>query len=276
MRRSIFIIALCVGVADFINAQENTNIDTNNIAHLQQQDLGEAYKYWSDLLSGWSVGLNYGLTQFNGDIKSESFISKTEINSMLIVYADKKINNLINLNTQFGIGRLNGSRLDHTYSISETTTSEVHDPYANYEGQGEKFSAEIYEIAIVSKIDLQEVYIYFKPYFQRKKNIHFYFNLGYGEVLYTSMKRNIQSGTYIYAIGYDDLNENYESYNRVVRSALFVYGASIEYNISENISLELSTVSRLSFTDHLDASGMKSIPLNDSYRVMSFGMKYIF
>jgi len=230
-----------------------------------------------ELSEGWGAGLNYGITQFNGDIKSNGLINSTEINSILIFSIEKSVNNIINLNAQLGIGKLNGSRNHDTYVLSETTNN-LNDPYKNYEDKGVKFSSDIYEILVVSKIDLEEAYIYFRPYFRKRKNIHFYYNLGYGEILYTSMKRNMESGTYIYAYGYDDLNGNYESYKKMVKSKLFIYGFSVEYNINKNINLELSSVSRLSFSDHLDATEIKRgvFTSNDSYRVISLGVKYIF
>jgi hypothetical protein len=230
-----------------------------------------------ELSEGWGAGLNYGITQFNGDIKSNGLYVDGAINSILIFSIEKSINNSINLNAHIGLGGLNGSRRHDTYVLSETTNN-LNDPYKNYEGNGVKFSSDIYEIAVISKIDLEEVYLYFRPYFRKRENIHFYYNLGYGEILYKSMKRNMESGTYIYAYGYDDLNGNYESYKKLVKSKLFIYGFSVEYNINKNINLELSSVSRLSFTDHLDATEIKRgfFTSNDLYRVISLGMKYIF
>jgi hypothetical protein len=227
------------------------------------------------LLDDWRVGIDFGITQFKGDIKQSSMLSKSEINTIGLFSLEKRINSIINVYGQLGKGKLNGSRRHDTYVISETT-NDLNNPWDKYEENGVKFSSDIYEIAVVSKIDLEELYIYFRPFFHKRKNIHFYYNLGYGEILYTSMKRNMESGTYIYAYGYDDLNGNYESYKKLVKSKLFIYGFSVEYNINKNINLELSSVSRLSFTDHLDATEIKRgvFTSNDSYRVISFGIKY--
>jgi hypothetical protein len=225
------------------------------------------------LLDDWRVGIDFGITQFKGDIKQSSMLSKSEINTIGLFSLEKRINSIINVYGQLGKGELNGYRNHSSYSISETTNN-LHDPYNNYEGGGEKFVANIFEMEVVSKIDLEELYMYFRPYFHKRKSLHFYYNIGYGLVFFESIKRNQESNSYIYAYGYDDLGGSYEKYLDRVKSKIFIYGLSIEYDLYEKINLELSSIVRLSFTDYLDASLMNSLSSNDSYRVISFGIKY--
>lgn len=228
---------------------------------------------FNHLLDDWRVGIDFGITQFKGDIKQSRIFSKSEINTIRLFSVEKKISSIINVYGQLGKGELNGYRNHSSYSISETTNN-LHDPYNNYEGGGEKFVANIFELKLVSKIDLEELYMYFRPHFLKRKSLDFYYNIGYGLVFFESIKRNQESNSYIYAYGYDDLGANYEKYLDSVKSKIFIYGLSIEYNLYEKINLELSSIVRLSFTDYLDASLMNSLPSNDSYRVISFGIKY--
>ena len=58
------------------------------------------------------------------------------------------------------------------------------------------------------------------------------------------------------------------------KKKILIYGLSVEYNIYKKFNIELSSIKRLAFTDYLDASLMKSIPSNDSYRVILLGLKY--
>ena len=225
------------------------------------------------LLDDWRVGIDFGITQFKGDIKQSRLLSKTEINTIALFSLEKRINSIINVYGQLGKGELNGYRNHSSYSISETTNN-LHDPYNNYEGGGEKFVANIFEMEVVSKIDLKELYMYFRSDFHKRKSLNFYYNIGYGLVFFESIKRNQESNSYIYAYGYDDLDGRYETNLDRVKSKIFIYGLSIEYDLYEKINLELSSIVRLSFTDYLDASLMNSLTSNDSYRVIAFGIKY--
>ena len=221
----------------------------------------------------FSIGLNYGVTQFRGDIKGESFFIKSSIGKMYSFFLLKKINDLVSVNLQVGKGDLSGEREHHSYSIS-STTSNLYNPYYNYENKGEKFECSIIESNIIFKFDLQEIAQYFLPAYKSHHKFNFLYDLGFGMIAFESMKRNLESDTYIYAYGYDDLEGDFETFDKLIKGNVLLYGVSAEYKILNNFDLVLSSVKRLAFTDFLDSSEMKSVPSNDSYRVVSFGLKY--
>ena len=274
-KKRFFFVVFLLSCCSFIFAQDNA---ISNAINKQNTQVGKTNAIHSDnqffyLLEGWSVGFNYGLTQFDGDIRNNGLFEKSSIASIYSLNLTKSINKLIGVSFQISNGKLLGERLDDSYSLSQTTNN-LYDPYRNYEGNGERFENNFYEIEVIAKFDMQEMYLFFNPNFLAKSNFHFHYNIGYGEIFFNSMKRNLESGTYIYAYGYDDLEGSYETQMKMARAKILIYGLSVEYNIYKKFNIELSSIKRLAFTDYLDASLMKSIPSNDSYRVILLGLKY--
>ena len=274
-KKSALLVVVLLCCFNLTFAQDTAISNAINISNTQVEktDTISSDNQFLSLWKGWSVGFNYGLTQFDGDIRNKGLFEKSSMASIYSLNFTKSINKLIGVSFQISNGKLLGERLDDSYSLSQTTNN-LYDPYRNYEGNGERFENNFYEIEVLAKFDVEEIYLFFNSNYLAKSNFQFHYNIGYGEIIFESLKRNIESGTYIYAYGYDDLGDGYESQIKMTKAKILIYGLSIEYNIYKKFNIELSSIKRLAFTDYLDASLMKSIPSNDSYRVILLGLKY--
>ena len=225
---------------------------------------------------GWAIGLNYGLTQFRGDIKESGFLESSSFSNSYSLEIEKQINPLLRISTEVVIGNLGGLRYNNSYTISKTLM-QIDDPYENYEKIGERFENNFVEYDLKFCVDVESLIKKHYPRYKDKKKISIFYNFGIGINLFKSVKQNLDTDTYIYAYGYDDVNENFlEMNNRRVRNRVLQYGASIRYSVMKNMDIKCSSIMRLSNSDYLDSSSMNSQPQNDRFRIISFGITYDF
>jgi len=225
---------------------------------------------------GWAIGLNYGLTQFRGDIKESGFLESSSFSNSYSLEIEKKINPLLRISTEVVIGNLGGLRYNNSYNISKTLM-QIDDPYENYEEIGERFENNFVEYDLKFRIDVESLIKKHYPRYKEKKKISIFYNFGIGINLFRSVKQNLDTDTYIYAYGYDDVNVNFlEMNNRRVRNRVLQYGVSLSYSVMKNMDIKCSSIMRLSDSDYLDSSSMSSQPKNDRFRVISFGINYNF
>ena len=225
---------------------------------------------------GWAIGLNYGLTQFRGDIKESGFLESSSFSNSYSLEIEKQINPLLRISTEVVIGNLGGLRYNNSYTISKTLM-QIDDPYENYEKIGERFENNFVEYDLKFCVDVESLIKKHYPRYKDKKKISIFYNFGIGINLFKSVKQNLDTDTYIYAYGYDDVNGNFlEMNNRRVRNRVLQYGASIRYSVMKNMDIKCSSIMRLSNSDYLDSSSMNSQPQNDRFRIISFGITYDF
>ena len=301
----LFVGLLCF--SSFIFAKKSTNILTSKIKTslgaidevFQASAIGSQYlnstltaepaildaeiKFINNIIKGllpfskgWAIGLNYGLTQFRGDIKESGFLESSSFSNSYSLEIEKQINPLLRISTEVVIGNLGGLRYNNSYTISKTLM-QIDDPYENYEKIGERFENNFVEYDLKFCIDVESLIKKHYPRYKDKKKISIFYNFGIGINLFKSVKQNLDTDTYIYAYGYDDVNGNFlEMNNRRVRNRVLQYGVSLSYSVMKNMDIKCSSIMRLSDSDYLDSSSMSSQPKNDRFRVISFGINYNF
>ena len=304
IRTLLFVGLLCF--SSFIFAEKSSNILTSKIKTslgaidevFQASAIGSQYlnstltaepaildteiKFINNIIKGllpfskgWAIGLNYGLTQFRGDIKESGFLESSSFSNSYSLEIEKQINPLFRISTEVVIGNLGGLRYN-SYTISKTLM-QIDDPYENYEKIGERFENNFVEYDLKFCIDVESLIKKHYPRYKDKKKISIFYNFGIGINLFKSVKQNLDTDTYIYAYGYDDVNGNFlEMNNRRVRNRVLQYGASIRYSVMKNMDIKCSSIMRLSNSDYLDSSSMNSQPQNDRFRIISFGITYDF
>ena len=305
IRTILFVGLLCF--SSFIFAEKSSNILTSKIKTslgaidevFQASAIGSQYlnstltsepaildaeiKFINNIIKGllpfskgWAIGLNYGLTQFGGDIKESGFLESSSFSNSYSLEIEKQINPLLRISTEVVIGNLGGLRYNNSYTISKTLM-QIDDPYENYEKIGERFENNFVEYDLKFCVDVESLIKKHYPRYKDKKKISIFYNFGIGINLFKSVKQNLDTDTYIYAYGYDDVNGNFlEMNNRRVRNRVLQYGASIRYSVMKNMDIKCSSIMRLSDSDYLDSSSMSSQPKNDRFRVISFGINYNF
>ena len=195
----------------------------------------------------------------------------------------KNINNFFSVSSEMLFGNLKGSKRNEAYLISDDPPDPLYDPYDLNEGLGEKFTADYLEIDLITSINLERVYEYYYSRYRRYRyydnnNFDIYFNIGFGMASFESIKRNIDSDSYIYAYGYDDqettqnITERKESLFERPRAGVFCYGYSVTFSTDPKVSWRLSLLERLVDTDFLDASFMNKN--YDKFRSISLGLDY--
>ena len=305
IRTFLFVGLLCF--SSFIFAEKSSNILTSKIKTslgaidevFQASAIGSQYlnstltaepaildaeiKFINNIIKGllpfskgWAIGLNYGLTQFRGDIKESGFLESSSFSNSYSLEIEKQINPLLRISTEVVIGNLGGLRYNNSYTISKTLM-QIDDPYENYEKIGERFENNFVEYDLKFCVDVESLIKKHYPRYKDKKKISIFYNFGIGINLFKSVKQNLDTDTYIYAYGYDDVNGNFlEMNNRRVRNRVLQYGASIRYSVMKNMDIKCSSIMRLSNSDYLDSSSMNSQPQNDRFRIISFGITYDF
>ena len=305
IRTILFVGLLCF--SSFIFAEKSSNILTSKIKTslgaidevFQASAIGSQYlnstltaepaildaeiKFINNIIKGllpfskgWAIGLNYGLTQFRGDIKESGFLESSSFSNSYSLEIEKQINPLLRISTEVVIGNLGGMRYNNSYTISKTLM-QIDDPYENYEKIGERFENNFVEYDLKFCVDVESLIKKHYPRYKDKKKISIFYNFGIGINLFKSVKQNLDTDTYIYAYGYDDVNGNFlEMNNRRVRNRVLQYGASIRYSVMKNMDIKCSSIMRLSNSDYLDSSSMNSQPQNDRFRIISFGITYDF
>jgi len=305
IRTLLFVGLLCF--SSFIFAEKSSNILTSKIKTslgaidevFQASAIGSQYlnstltsepaildaeiKFINNIIKGllpfskgWAIGLNYGLTQFRGDIKESGFLESSSFSNSYSLEIEKQINPLLRISTEVVIGNLGGLRYNNSYTISKTLM-QIDDPYENYEKIGERFENNFVEYDLKFCVDVESLIKKHYPRYKDKKKISIFYNFGIGINLFKSVKQNLDTDTYIYAYGYDDVNGNFlEMNNRRVRNRVLQYGASIRYSVMKNMDIKCSSIMRLSNSDYLDSSSMNSQPQNDRFRIISFGITYDF
>ena len=190
-------------ISNSINSQ-NILISNTEIKHINSS-IKDIIPFWR----GWAVGFNYGLTQFDGDVrqydhypayqKSSNFF---ELGSAVSLSLVKQINAFYSLSAELTSGSFSGLRRKNEYIGYDS-----YDPYQNYEENGDKFLASFQEADFILNIDMTKSIAYFlKP--KKTGKLSFDAKLGIGYNIYNSVRRNLISDTYIYSFGYTDEGSN--------------------------------------------------------------------
>jgi OOP family OmpA-OmpF porin len=280
MKKIGFIGVFLVGLLMQGSAQDNAISNAmNNKSEIKVSDKETEEKNYS-LWRGWSVGLNYGITKFKGDITQydhypayQRSIGFFELKTAFSFHIEKKINSFYAIATEFSSGSFAGLRRANEY-----LGYSVFEPWPNrYEGNGDKFKASFKEVDLLVNINLTNAMSYF---FETKRGwkINFDGKLGVGYNIYNSIRTNLFTDTYIHDFGYEmegtNLAAQKKSFFEQPSETVYIYGVRANYKINKKLSLNIDYTVRNGLTDKWDASIMNTQYVTDNFTFLSLGMAY--
>ena len=265
-KKSLFIITALILSWSTIYAQKDLDQTTDETSNLFEH--------------GWSVHVNYGTTQFDGDIRqSNSAAVQTgllyqesdfkELRSAFSISLEKYINKNISISIENVSGEFAGLRRPNEY-----VGYDVHDPYglSSAEGlDGDKFVTSFIETDILLNYNLNyNISKFIKT--ELPKNLSIIVKFGFGLNEFRSLRTNLYTDNYIYSFGYDELTKNESS--DAVSETVIVYGTKIKYEIQDGLSLLVDYTVRNNNSDKWDSSIMDGGNGGDKFSFFSFGLAY--
>ena len=264
------IIAVSVFSYSFVSAQNENKIK-----------MQEAFK---DL----TIGFNYGITKFNGDISQYPFFAaeQTELRYQdsdfqerrfaFSFSLEKKIDKNLSISIENISGEFAGLRRPNEYEGHK-----IHVPYSNVSqgmpgyfdanSSGDKFVNSFNETDVLLNFNINSTIARLtKKEMPENFSIIFKVGLGYNE--FRSLRTDLYNDNYIYSFGYDELTKK-ES-NDPVSESVLIGGTKLEYKFVKNLSLILDYTIRLSNSDKWDSSIMEGGQGRDRFSFLSFGLAY--
>ena len=233
-----------------------------------------------EMLKDVSIGFNYGITQFDGDIRQYDYASSVqtgldyqdsdfnELRSAFSLSLEKKINEKVSFSIEYVTGEFAGLRRPNEYEGYE-----IDYPYEITEGSldGNKFVSSFNEADILLNYDLNSnIEKLIKT--ELPKNISVIVKIGFGYNSFRSLRTNLYTDDYVYSFGYDELTKN-ES-NDPVSESVLVAGTKLKYEFEKGISLVLDYTIRVINSDKWDSSIMEGGQGKDRFSFLSFGLAY--
>ncbi len=226
----------------------------------------------------WSIGINYGITKFNGDISQYDFASSEQNDqygktffedsrSAYFLSLEKKINEKVSFSIEYVNGEFAGLRRPNEYEGYE-----IDYPYEITEGSldGNKFVTSFNETDILLNYDLNSnIAKLIKT--ELPKNISVIVKLGFGYNVFRSLRTNLYTDEYVYSFGYDELTKIESD---MISETAIIYGAKIKYEIQYGLSLLADYTVRNSMSDKWDSSIMDGGNGGDRFSLFSFGLAY--
>ena len=286
-KSTLLVVVLCC--FSFAFAQD-TEIITQT-TQVRNHETKSVYNSGSDIIpirKGWAIGLNLGITQFNGDIRQWDHMPAYqekgdffELRSAVSLTLHKQFNSYFALNAEFIAGSFAGLRRE-TNTEDDVYFSNLFDPYGNYEGGGEKFETSFKEADLLLNIDLSNVYSYvFKT--KKEGKLSYGARLGLGYNVFNTVRRNTLSDSYIYSYGYSDEGAIYsgndygndkKGFLNSPAETVFIYGVQAKYKLNKKLHLLLDYTVRNGHTDKWDASVMNTVNPIDKINFLSLGLVY--
>jgi len=272
----VFLVALLMQVSAQENAISNAMNNKSEIKISDKETEEKNYNLWR----GWSVGLNYGITKFKGDIAQydhypayQESVKFFELKTAFSFHIEKKINSFYAIATEFSSGSFAGLRRANEY-----LGYSVFEPWPNrYEGNGDKFKASFKELDLLVNINLTNAMSYF---FETKKGgkLNFDGKLGVGYNIYNSIRTNLFTDTYVHDFGYEmegaNLGTQKKSFFEQPSETVYIYGVRANYKVNKKLSLNIDYTVRNGLTDKWDASIMNTQYVTDNFTFLSLGMAY--
>jgi hypothetical protein len=227
----------------------------------------------------WSIGINYGITQFDGDIRQYDYASSVqtslgyqdsdfkELRTAFSFSLEKKINEKISFSIENVTGEFAGLRRPNEYEGYE-----IDYPYEITEGSknGNKFITSFNETDILLNYDINSnIAKLIKK--ELPKNISVILKMGFGYNVFRSLRTNLYTDEYVYSFGYDELTKNESD---MISETTIIYGAKIKYEIKDGLSLLADYTVRNSMSDKWDSSIMDGGNGGDRFSLFSFGLAY--
>lgn len=272
---SFLLVAQENAIADAMNNNLNTKVESKERRMLN---------FNSNILHGWAIGFNYGFTRFKGDVTQHDHYPAyqengdfSELRTAASLSLSKRVNPLYSFSIELVKGKFAGLRRGDQY-----VGLNVYDPYNNYEDRGDKFVADFSEIDLQLYINLDNIMSYFS-YYPKSNNINLFTKLGVGYNIFSSVRRNLFSDTYIYSYGYSDEGDNTidtdygteeKSFFSQTTETVYILGLRADFKLNDKINLNIDYTVRNSFGDKWDASIMSSQNKTDNMAFLSFGCTF--
>ena len=256
------IIAISLLSFSLVSAQDNPKLDLK------------------EMLKDWSIGINYGITKFNGDISQYPFASseqndqygKTYFKDSRSAYSlslEKKIDDKFSVSIDYVNGEFAGLRRPNEYVGFETD-----DPYGiiaeSSAPNGQKFVTSFNEIDMLLNYNLNS-YISKLIKTEMPKNLSIIAKAGFGVSQFRSLRTNLYSDDYIYSYGYEELTKNESDF---ISESVMVFGCKIKYEVMGGLSLLADYTLRVTKSDKWDSSIMNSDNGKDKFSLFSLGLSY--
>lgn len=264
------IIAVSVFSYSFVSAQNENKIK-----------MQEAFK---DL----TIGFNYGITKFNGDISQYTFASSEqkdlqyqdsdfqERRSAFSFSLEKRIDENFSIIIENVSGEFAGLRRPNEYkgyeiNVPYSNVSPGMPGYFDAKSSGDKFVNSFNETDILLSYNLNSAISELIKK-EMPENFSVILKIGLGYNVYRSLRTDLYNDNYIYSFGYDELTKK-ES-NDPVSESVLIGGTKLEYKFVKNLSLILDYTIRLSNSDKWDSSIMEGGQGRDRFSFLSFGLAY--
>jgi hypothetical protein len=264
------IIAVSVFSYSFVSAQNENKIK-----------MQEAFK---DL----TIGFNYGITKFNGDISQYTFASSEqkdlqyqdsdfqERRSAFSFSLEKRIDENFSIIIENVSGEFAGLRRPNEYkgyeiNVPYSNVSPGMPGYFDAKSSGDKFVNSFNETDILLSYNLNSAISELIKK-EMPENFSVILKIGLGYNVYRSLRTDLYNDNYIYSFGYDELTKN-ESDDPVSESVI-VGGTKLKYEFDKGVSLVLDYTIRLSNSDKWDSSIMEGGQGRDRFSFLSFGLAY--
>ena len=243
-----------------------------------QKGLDKDVTSFKNLLKDWSIGVNYGTTQFDGDIRQYDYASSVqtgltyqdedfkELRSAFSLSLEKKIDEKASISFECVSGEFAGLRRPNEY-----VGFEIDDPYGIADNFGNKFVTSFIETDMLFNYNLSsDIGKLIK--IELPKNLSILAKVGFGYNQFRSLRTNLYTDEYIYSYGYDELTTN-ESEDMVSQSVI-VYGAKIKYKVTDGLNILVDYTIRRSMSDKWDSSLMDGGNGNDRFSLFSLGLAF--
>ncbi len=241
------------------------------------------YENIHPILRDWKIGFNYGITQFNGDIRQYSIYPSTEIysSSDRLRFSELRtafsllINKRINEYYSFGVEILSG-HFAGLKRVKNHPSYIPYDPYDNFEGYGEKFITSFKEVDCIANFNLNNLISNNSKYNLESKLLAS-LKLGVGINVSNVIKTNIIKDNYIFTYGYEKTTARVEvkkPFLEQLKETVYIYGISLEYPMDEKLDFCLDYTIRNGHTDKWDATISDQTNVSDQFAYLSLGISY--
>tara|TARA_B110000483_G_scaffold233090_1_gene301466 strand:- start:155 stop:979 length:825 start_codon:yes stop_codon:yes gene_type:complete len=262
--------------------------DTANYSAFKKQisnsDKNQSIGNSENLFKDFSISINYGYTQFDGDIRQYDYFSSVqtglnyqdsdfkELRSAYSFSLEKKIDEKFSVSLDYVNGEFAGLRRPNEYEGYE-----IDIPYPDVfnaisADNGQKFVTTFNEVDVLLNYDLNSNVAKLIK-IELPENISLIAKFGIGYNSFRSLRTNLYSDEYIYGFGYEDMTKNESD---EVRESVIIYGAKIKYELQDGLSLLADYSVRNSMSDTWDSSIMDGGNGGDRFSLFSFGLAYEF
>ena len=261
--RLSIIIAIFLLSFSLVSAQDNLKLDLK------------------EMLKDWSIGVNYGTTNFNGDITQYDYAPATqtglayqdedfkESRRAFSLSLEKKVDEKLSISFEYVFGEFAGLRRPNEYVGFESD-----DPYGTIAESsapnGQKFVTSFIETDMLFNYNLiSDISKLLKT--ETPKNLSIIAKAGIGVSQFRSLRTNLFNDEYIYSYGYEELTKNESDF---ILESVKVVGCKIKYEVVYGFSLLADYTLRVTNSDKWDSSIMNSDNGKDKFSFFSIGLSY--